>query len=368
MGLEQNERTRKALLEHCGRYPGLKIRDVFKFLYQSSFGCEHMVSSLETVTDWIRKEYSGTVKGEAVSEVTGCGTVDPLDGDYVRVHLDWLDRGLSAETLGKLFYLSAKTEEDGKIELERKLDVALEMVRSGELPFAFEGFAAAVSQWKEDDYPAVHHSEEFRMMYHPAYRVVAEQYVKFLPLFCEIDRRLGAQRLVVAIEGGSASGKTTLSQILSRVYDCTVFHMDDFFLRPEQRTAERFSEPGGNVDRERFLEEVLEPLSCGETVRYRRFDCSTFTLGEPMEVEPKQLVIVEGAYSMHPELADHYDLSVFLDVSSELQRDRIVKRNGPEMAKRFHDEWIPMEQLYFKGLNIKEQCDLVLPIEERESL
>ena len=366
MSLEQNERTRKALLEHCGRYPGLKIRDVFKFLYQSSFGCEHMVSSLETVTDWIRKEHSCAVMGEAVSEVTGSGTVDPLDGDYVRVHLDWLDRGLSAETLGKLFYLSAKSEEDGRIELERKLDVALEMVRSGELPFDFEGFASAVSEWKNAEYPAVHHSEEFRMMYHPAYRVVAEQYVKFLPLFCEIDRRLGAQRLVVAIEGGSASGKTTLSQILSRVYDCTVFHMDDFFLRPEQRTAERFSEPGGNVDRERFLEEVLEPLSCGETVRYRRFDCSTFTLGEPMEVEPKQLVIVEGAYSMHPELAGYYDFAVFLDVSPELQRDRIVKRNGPEMAKRFHNEWIPMEQLYFKGLNIKAQCDLVLPIEDHE--
>ncbi|MBR6501195.1 MAG: hypothetical protein IKT25_06790 [Firmicutes bacterium] len=367
MSLEQNERTRKALLEHCGRYPGLKIRDVFKYLYQSSFGCEHMVSSLDAVTDWIRKEYSGTAVGETGSEVTGSGTVDLLDGGYVRIHLDWLDRVLSAETLGKLFYLSAKTETEGRIELERKLDVALEMVRSGELAFSLEEFADAVSEWKEAGYPAVHHSEDFRKQYHPAYRVVAEPYVKFLPLFCEIDRRAG-ERFVVAIEGGSASGKTTLSQILSQVYDCTVFHMDDFFLRPEQRTPQRFAQPGGNVDRERFLEEVLEPLSRGEIVRYRRFDCSTFTLKEPVEVEPKQLVIVEGAYSRHPELAGYYDFAVFLDVSPELQRDRIVKRNGPEMAKRFHNEWIPMEQLYFKGLNIKEQCDLVLPIEERESL
>ena len=33
--------------------------------------------------------------------------------------------------------------------------------------------------------------------------------------------------------------------------------MDDFFLRPEQRRPERFAEPGGNVDRERFAAEVL---------------------------------------------------------------------------------------------------------------
>jgi len=374
MSLEHNERSRKALQEHCQRYPDLKIRDVFKFLYQSSFGCEHMVSSLDAVTEWIRKEYR-TVSEASGVDVSGRGTVDPLDGDYSRVHLDWLDRGLSAETLGKLFYLSAKpsavsgakSKQDQTAELERKLDVALEMVRSGELTFAVEDFMEAVSEWKEAGYPAVHHSEAFRKMYYPAYRVISQEYVAFLPLFCEIDKEAG-ERFVVAIEGGSASGKTTLSQMLESVYDCTVFHMDDFFLRPEQRTPERFSEPGGNVDRERFLEEVLNPLSRGEAVRYRRFDCSTFTLGEPMEVEPKPLVIVEGAYCMHPELADHYDLSVFLDVSPDLQRERIAKRNGPEMAKRFHGEWIPMEQLYFKELNVKKRCGLVIPIDERDSL
>lgn len=362
MSLEHNERSRKALQEHCQRYPDLKIRDVFKFLYQSSFGCEHMVSSLDAVKEWIRREYR-TVSEASGGDVSGRGTVDLLDGDYSRIHLDWLDRGLSAETLGKLFYLSAKTEEDGRVELERKLDVALEMVRSGELTFAVEDFMEAVSEWKEAGYPAVHHSEEFREMYHPAYRVISQEYVAFLPLFCEIDKRAGG-RFVVAIEGGSASGKTTLSQMLESVYDCTVFHMDDFFLRPEQRTPERFSEPGGNVDRERFLEEVLKPLSRGEVVRYRRFDCSTFTLGEPVGVELKPLIIVEGAYSMHPELADHYDLSVFLDVSPDLQRERIAKRNTPELAKRFHEEWIPMEQLYFSKMGVKERCDLVIPAGE----
>ena len=81
---------------------------------------------------------------------------------------------------------------------------------------------------------------------------------RFAPLFAELDRRLAGEAPVcLAIEGGSASGKTTLGKILAKRYDCTVFHMDDFFLRAEQRTAARFAEPGGNVDRERFLAEVL---------------------------------------------------------------------------------------------------------------
>ena len=98
--------------------------------------------------------------------------------------------------------------------------------------------------------------------------------------------------------------------------------MDDFFLRPEQRTPERFSESGGNVDRERFLEEVLLPVSKGQPVIYRRFECNTFTLTEPVMVQPAKLTIIEGAYSMHPLLARYYDYAVFLDIEGEKQKER----------------------------------------------
>ena len=50
--------------------------------------------------------------------------------------------------------------------------------------------------------------------------------------------------VIVAIDGKCTSGKTTLASQLAEIYDCNVFHMDDFFLRPEQRTPERFAEVG----------------------------------------------------------------------------------------------------------------------------
>lgn len=168
--------------------------------------------------------------------------------------------------------------------------------------------------------------------------------------------------VTMAIDGGSASGKTTLAKKLEETYGAAVFHMDDFFLRPEQRTAERFAEPGGNVDRERFLEEVLIPLSKNEPINYRRFDCRTFSMEQPVIVKPSKLNVIEGAYSMHPELAGYYDFSVFLDISSDLQEERIRKRNMPEMAKRFFEEWIPMEQCYFEKMDVKEHCDMVIEI------
>lgn len=147
---------------------------------------------------------------------------------------------------------------------------------------------------------------------------------RFAPLFAELDRRLAGEAPVrLAIEGGSASGKTTLGKILA---------------------------------------EVLLPLRRGVKVFYRRFDCASMQLQNAVETAPKKLVVTEGAYSMHPDLAPYYDLSVFLDISPELQRERISRRNTPEKANRFFAEWIPMEQAYFAAFDIPAKCTLRLPI------
>ena len=108
------------------------------------------------------------------------------------------------------------------------------------------------------------------------------------------------RQILIAIDGNCTAGKTTLASVLEKAYDCNVFHMDDFFLRPEQRTAQRYAQPGGNVDYERFQEEVLLPLNAKTFFSYRPFSCRTFALAEPVEVVPKQLVIVEGTYCLHP--------------------------------------------------------------------
>ncbi len=353
--MQQSEQTRKLLIRHYRSYPDLKIQDVFKFLYQSAFGCEHLVSSLEVAKEYVSKEL-------AALHNEGERGIDLLDGAYSRVPLSYMDHGLSAETFAKLFVASAKQETNGMGDLLQKLKIAKELVAQGSLPFRPDEFENAAAEWAAEGYPAIHHSNAFREAYRPSYRVIANEYVPYLPLFAELDRRLARGSVTVAIEGGSASGKTALGNILSTLYDCTVFHTDDFFLRPEQRTAERYAEVGGNIDRERFLEEVLQPLGKGETVNYRKFDCATMRIGEETKIEPKKLTVIEGVYSMHPEFEKYYDLSVFLDISPELQRERIRKRNSSEMASRFFHEWIPLETVYFDKTEAKARCDLKIQI------
>lgn len=355
MIMTNKDNTRHILLKHFEEYPELELQDVFKLLHQSSFGCEHMISSPEAAVSYLREEFNSVPRDASPK-------CEPLDGDYSRVHLGYLNVGLSADTLAGLFFLSAKAEPDGKESLKVKLDIVGEMIDEGLLPFDKNEFLSASKVWEADGFPPLHHSETFRRTYKPAYRVISNDYVPFLPLLAKLDAALKHGPVRLAVEGGSASGKTTLSGLLERIYDCTVFHMDDFFLRPEQRTKERFAEPGGNVDRERFHEEVLIPLNRGEDVTYRPFDCSSFTLAEPVTVHPKRLTVIEGAYSMHPLLAPYYSLSVFLDVAPELQRKRISVRNSPALAKRFFEEWIPLEHVYFEKLDVKKRCDIIISI------
>lgn len=70
--------------------------------------------------------------------------------------------------------------------------------------------------------------------------------------------------------------------------------------------------------------------------------------------------MIEGSYSQHPYFGNCYDLRVFLEVGEDEQRERIRRRNGEFMLRRFEEEWIPMENAYFTACNIRENSQMVL--------
>lgn len=168
------------------------------------------------------------------------------------------------------------------------------------------------------------------------------------------------ERVCIAIDGNCCAGKTTMANRFGDVLDATVFHLDDYFLQPHMRTQQRLSQPGGNVDAERFLAEVLLPVSSGETAHVQKYDCHADVLLAPVTVFSKRVTIIEGAYSLHPLLSGYYDLKIFCRIDPALQETRILARNGAGALKMFQERWIPLENRYFLTLNIPEQCDLVI--------
>ena len=361
----------KIIQEHMARYPEMEIRDIFKLIYQSEFGGGHMIKDKNASLEWIKKEYEFIqdqrsdqtdeekkwLIREAVCEEIGDG--------IVRVYLDALGKGLSPETLNELFVLSANEKRGSITRLEAKLDMFLDLCKAGEIPFEEQEVRRKIEAWKEAGYSAMHHSEAFRQHYFPAYRIVLKKYAERLNVFAGIDRcmreKTETRPVVVAIEGGAGSGKSVLGGIIKEVYHCNLFHMDDFFLQMHQRTPERFAEPGGNVDYERFKIEVLDQLDHPDGLWYQKYDCGTQSLKEKEFVSYDRLVVIEGAYSLHPHFEDRADLAFFLEIPDEVQLERIRNRNGEWMLKRFVKEWIPMERTYFEEFKIreKEYCQVI---------
>lgn len=163
---------------------------------------------------------------------------------------------------------------------------------------------------------------------------------------------------ILAIDGMCGSGKSTLAQELHYIFGGNLFHMDDFYLPLDKRTQERLLMPGGNVDYERFLESVLIPLSRKEDIYYKRFDCSSMTLAETEIISYHPISIIEGSYSLRPELADYYTDIVVLKISDDMQIERLTKRN-PEHIDSFVDKWIPLENKYFEYYQIMDKYPVI---------
>lgn len=350
---------KEILKTHFERYQKMQIRDMVKLIYQNEFGGGHLVGDELKSFGMLEEEYRNLCSSAA--SYYKDNLFEDIGNNLYRLHLYPLaDTTLSLETLNKFFVNTANSYRGNIESFLKKLDVLVSMCRNNELPFSPAEAEAFVTEYRAKGCPPLSHSDVYRKAYSPAYRIVQKEYRDYFGLFCRIDELLKHKDVVtVAIDGNCCAGKSTLADLVSKVYDCNVFHMDDFFLTPELRTAERLSEPGGNVDYMRFRNEVISGIKSKKEFKYQKFDCGKMALTEWVHVTPKRLNIVEGSYSMHPVLSDNYDFKVFMSAGENVQAERVLKRNGPELYKKFVELWIPLENRYFRELKIKEKCDLV---------
>lgn len=338
------------LKQYVKSHPELEQQDAIKFLYQSYMGPGHLGLEPQAVLEQLEREWAG-VEGNVKAFPT-----QPLGNGLCRLSLAACKgHGLEPATLAALFLRTAQLAVPDCQGMEESLELLYF------LPFPRDEIDRSLENYRKSGMPAVRHSARYRKAYAPAYRVVKEDFARLLPLLAAIDRHSRTHpQTLVALDGPCATGKTTLGGFLSQLYQCPLFHMDDFFLPPERKTAQRLAQPGGNVDAERFFAEILSPLSKGETVRYRPYRCHSGTLGEEIVVSPAPLAVVEGVYSLRPDLRPYYHVTCFLEVPWSTRRARLLDRGGADVLDRFEKIWIPLEDDYFRAFPIREHCDVVL--------
>ncbi len=340
------------LRRHACRYPGMLPADAVKLIYQNEFGGGHLIRDEQAVREHLRQEYA------SIQEDYTLQRYEPIGNGLVRVHLAALEEA-ELDSLAEEFIRSAAIHRGSQPRFLQKLEVLRELTQDGIFAFNSASLERYLQDYAAAGYPMVSHSDAYRAVYCPAYRLVQvpDAFTLATAAIDDLLRRNGQG--IVAIDGRCGAGKTSLAARLQARYGCAVIPADHFFLRPEQRTNQRQAIPGENVDHERLLAEVLLLLKQGKPFAYRPFDCYRMELAEPIPVNPGKITIVEGSYACHPELWDHYDLRIFITVDPEEQMRRIAARNG-SYARVFREKWIPLEEAYFSTFDLASRCDVLL--------
>lgn len=370
------------LKEQIKRHPVMQPQDVVKMCYQAAFGAEHLLTDVSRAKAYFEKEY-------AVVPAKDMVLYETISAQVCRINLcAWKQTGMPPEWLWRMFADTASAAQGSRELFLEYLKEAQRVAEQGGTGFTCEQWEEFMAQYEAAGMPAVHHSQEYREAEQPAYRIVKGAYVRILPVLQQaaaVQQEDGMEQKavlrqaaampqgvplqgtmeqhrtrIIAIDGRAAAGKTTMCQLLEKVLDAGVVHMDDFFLPPHLRSDSRLAEAGGNVHYERFAKEVLPWVGTAEGFSYRIFDCRTMNYEGHREVKASGWRVVEGSYSTHPAFGEYADVKVFLDVEPKEQMKRIVRRNGENMARMFEDRWIPLEEAYFDAFQVKETADMVI--------
>lgn len=344
------KQTAQLLSEHYVNFPELEVQDAVKLLYQRYMGPGHLVANEQAALEHLLAEW------DSIPADPDMPLSHSLGNGLCRLNLSACKAiSLSPKTIASLFFLTARDFSPAPFRLEHSLDAVYS------LPFPPDQITVYLDSYRAQGCPMVSHSDRYRACYHPAYRVVLERYVTLIPVLSAIDQSMTIHpKLRVAIDGPCASGKSTLGAALRDIYGCSLFHMDDFFLQPEQRTPQRLAEPGGNVDYERFSREILSPLLDDRPVRYRPWLCRSDSFGPEQTVSPTPLTVVEGCYCLRPDLRHAFQLCIWVDAPWSVRRQRLLERGDPDRLSLFEQLWIPLENKYFKHYNIADICHVHL--------
>ena len=150
--------------------------------------------------------------------------------------------------------------------------------------------------------------------------------------------------IIIGVAGGSASGKTTVSQaILQRAgADRIAYIPHDAYYRDlstlplEQRAKFNFDHPDA-LDNA-LLVAHLDALSAGQPIEMPTYDFTTYIrLPQTVTVLPQPVILVEGILIFaEPVLRRRMQIKLFVDADADLRFIRRLKRDVDERGRDVH--------------------------------
>jgi len=176
----KEESIQNSILEEIHLHPEARLIDIYKFFFQGTFGPGHIISDKESALKYLQNELqSMTDFDSALWQPVG------YNNQYYRVSLSLVKEGkLSEEELFNAFLQSADSCAVPSIEEWRKeWNLVLNIIEAMNLKIInYEEDKSILDDMLKKGNILVHHSDIYRNLYHPHYRVVNSKYLKNLNL------------------------------------------------------------------------------------------------------------------------------------------------------------------------------------------
>lgn len=157
--------------DHLTRRPAMGPRDVYKLLYQGVRGPEHLISSPQAFREYLAAEWQALKPGGDDS------LREPIrpDGSLLRLNLrPFKAAGGSLEGLTAACLETACRPWGTQDELQQAWTCFVDFCKAGSWPsLTLQELETFTSLLRENNFPPVHHSERYRELYQPAYRLLA---------------------------------------------------------------------------------------------------------------------------------------------------------------------------------------------------
>ena len=183
----------------------------------------------------------------------------------------------------------------------------------------------------------------------------------------------------VGIDGASASGKTFLADSIADSLKSKAMHVIrasvDGFHNPKAVRYQKGCNSAEGYYKDSFnnkaiIDNLLTPLGKKGSLQYKKaiFDFKTDKqiVCLPEIALPRSVLIMEGIFLFRPELVQYWDLKIFLDVTSStviaraITRDKYYLGSEQEIIDKYHQRYIPGENIYFQEAHPKHTADIVI--------
>ena len=159
--------------EHLEKYPEMEIGDLFKLIYQNEYGGGFAASNPELSLRQIEADYE---KINSSKRKPKTDLIEDIGNGFVRVNLGALNpETFPLEKLNEACIATAEKYRGNRQALRDKVKEVRDHFAEFDFEFEEVTFVLFSSAMEEACYPPIDHSETYRVLYKPAYRVVKKE-------------------------------------------------------------------------------------------------------------------------------------------------------------------------------------------------